>query len=206
MAFVVENGTGLTTANSFASVAAADTYHTDRGNTAWAALDNAVKQNLLIKATDYLMNSAVFPWKGTAKTATQALVWPRTGVIETNGLAVADNAVPYKVMLATADLALIANTTTLQPVGTTAAAGVKRRKVDVLEVEYFQEGSTSTSTNPATQTAAVSSAMGLVQSLLRTQVAGEMAVAAPYALLPERREVEAEERPLFYVGQFGNQG
>jgi hypothetical protein len=48
--------------------------------------------------------------------------------------------------------------------------------------------------------------MGLVQSLLRTQVAGEMAVAVPYADLPVRTEVEAAERPLFYVGQFGNQG
>mgnify|MGYP006893286904 CR=1 FL=1 len=203
MAFVVETGTGSATANSFASEVAADAYHADRGNTAWAAFSPAVKQGYLIAATDYLQNFAVFPWKGTVKTATQALAWPRTGVVETYGQAVADTIVPYKVIQATADLALIASTTTLQPVGTTAAAGVKRRKVDVLEVEYFQEGSTTT-TNPATQTAAVSSAMGLVQSLLRTETAGMLHPAVPYANLPVRAEVEAAERPLFYVDQHSN--
>jgi len=40
--------------NSFASVAAADSFHSERENTAWAALNNAQKQAHLIKATDYI--------------------------------------------------------------------------------------------------------------------------------------------------------
>lgn len=53
MTLVVEDGTGLDNANSYASVETADTYFADRGVTAWAALDEAAKEQALIKATEY---------------------------------------------------------------------------------------------------------------------------------------------------------
>ena len=49
---VVEDGTGLSNADSFVSVAYADTYFSTRGVSAWASLTN--KEALLIKATDYI--------------------------------------------------------------------------------------------------------------------------------------------------------
>lgn len=76
MALVVEDGTGLTNANSFVSVADADTYLADRGRTAWAALTTQQKEAALINATDFL--NAAFGWVGYRNTATQALAWPRT--------------------------------------------------------------------------------------------------------------------------------
>lgn len=40
--------------NSFATVADADSYHTDRANTTWTDFTTAQKQTYLIKATDYI--------------------------------------------------------------------------------------------------------------------------------------------------------
>jgi hypothetical protein len=201
VAFTVETGAGLSDATSLTSVAYADAYHDDRNNAAWALLTTDVKQGLLIQATDYLHNAAVYPWKGRPTTTTQSLAWPRTGVTETYGNPVATNVVPDKVQQATADLALVANTTTLQPVAATAAAGVKRRKVDVLEIEYFQDAATSA--NPATLTAQTTAAFGLLQPLLRT-TGDSLSTAMPVADLPPKVEVDRASRPLFYVGQHDN--
>ena len=43
MAFVVEDGTGLSNSNSFVAVAFADSYFADRNQTAWAGTDEAKK-------------------------------------------------------------------------------------------------------------------------------------------------------------------
>jgi len=206
MAFLVETGTGSSSANSLVTVGVADTYHVDRGNTVWAGLGTSAKQALLIKATDYLCNAAVFPWKGTTQFATQALPWPRKGVTATYGLAVPESTIPLAVQQATADLALIANTTTLQPVVPPAPSGVKRKKVDVLETEYFSGAESGSSGNPATQTAGVTSAMGLLQPLLRLQGTLTLSAGAPVVKLPVRAETEQAERPLFYVEQLTNKG
>ena len=53
MALIVEDGSGLSGANSYASTAQADTYASDRGLTAWTG-DTATKEAALIRATDYL--------------------------------------------------------------------------------------------------------------------------------------------------------
>lgn len=201
MAFEAETGSGSATANSLAAVAEADTYHSDRGNTAWAGFSTGTKQSLLIKATDYLQNQAMFPWRGQIKTATQALCWPRTGVVEQYGLAVSDLSVPLKVRQATAILALAANTTNLLPVVQPPASGVKRQKIDVLETEYF-EGGTTGGTDSATLVPQVTEALGLVRTLLRVQEA--MALSEPYANLPPREENTQVNRPLFYPGQHDN--
>lgn len=77
MAFVVEDGTGVSNANSYALVADADAYWADRGNTAWAALSNSNKQIALVKATDYIDNRFGGRMIGTKATETQALEFPR---------------------------------------------------------------------------------------------------------------------------------
>ena len=52
MSLVVEDGTGKADAESYISVADADTYHSNRGNTDWAALTTTEKEQLLRGATD----------------------------------------------------------------------------------------------------------------------------------------------------------
>lgn len=79
MALVHEDGTGLPEAESFASVAAADSYFDNRGNATWPGLTTEAKEAALRLATDYM--GAVFGplWRSDRKTDAQALDWPRLG-------------------------------------------------------------------------------------------------------------------------------
>jgi hypothetical protein len=116
MSLVVEDGTGLATAESYISVADASTYHTARGNAAWAALaSDTVREQCLRKATDYMV--AVFRdvWQGSRTYAdTQALCWPRYEVV-IEGVCLANNVIPDTIKRACAELALKSATEDLMP-------------------------------------------------------------------------------------------
>lgn len=75
MPLTVEDGTGLATADSYASRADADAYHAARGNAAWAAASTDARDAALRKATQYL--DTRYRWVGNRSTLTQALEWPR---------------------------------------------------------------------------------------------------------------------------------
>ena len=83
MTIVVEDGTGLANANSYASVIFADGYFAGRGNTQWSSLILADKETSLIKATDYIDLWFSDRFKGCMKTEGQALAFPRinTGLL-----------------------------------------------------------------------------------------------------------------------------
>jgi hypothetical protein len=133
MAFVVETGAGLSTANSFASVAAADSYVAERGIDGWASLPTASKEAALVKATDYLEASYRASWDGFRVSGTQALSWPRSDVI-VDEFPVPANIVPLVVVNACIEMALraVAGTTLIEDQGQL----VIREKVDVIETEY----------------------------------------------------------------------
>jgi hypothetical protein len=124
MALVTEDGTGQSTAESYISVAASDTYHSNRGNATWATLTTAQKEEALRRATDYMTATYRLRWKGVRMTATQALDWPR-GYVYTqpflNGATtdfpylVADDIVPIEVARANAEFALRAAAGELAP-------------------------------------------------------------------------------------------
>lgn len=156
MALIVEDGTGLATAESYASVAYADTYHSDRGNTSWATLTTGVKEQSLRKATDFMEQVYRPRWAGVRVTSTQALSWPRYEVpkIDAPGGGAWPayypyNAVPTEVKNACAELALKAaagelapdldrptTSETVGPISVTYAVGtretVKYRAIDNL--------------------------------------------------------------------------
>lgn len=131
MTLVVENGTGLSNANSYASVATANAYATLRGLTAWTGTD-AVKESALVRATDYLEATYRNDWQGNRVSATQALSWPRANVMVDN-FVVDDDIVPIPVINGCIELAIRALTETLLDDQTQR---VKREKVDVIEIEY----------------------------------------------------------------------
>lgn len=139
MTLIVEDGTGLVDAESYISVADATAYHAKRGNAGWAnVIDDATRETLLIKATDYMVAAYRNRWAGTRKTPTQALDFPRYNVpIQDSGLVymsfVSPNVVPNQVRFACAELALRAIDGDLMPDLTQT---VIREKVDVIEVEY----------------------------------------------------------------------
>jgi hypothetical protein len=76
MALIVETGAIVAGAESYISVADADTYHANRANTAWDSVDD--KEAALRKATDYMVQMYRQRWKGFRKTSTQPLDWPRS--------------------------------------------------------------------------------------------------------------------------------
>lgn len=76
MTLIVEDGSGIANAESYAAVAFADDYAARFGNVAWALADGATKESALRRATQYINTRYVFD--GKPLTATQALAWPRT--------------------------------------------------------------------------------------------------------------------------------
>lgn len=113
---MVEDGTGLATAESYISVTDASTYHTARGNAAWAALaSDTVREQCLRKATDYMVSVYRDRWQGLRTYAdTQALCWPRYDVV-IEGVFLAEDSIPDTIKRACAELALKSATEDLMP-------------------------------------------------------------------------------------------
>jgi hypothetical protein len=120
----------LTTDESYCTVAFADEWHANRGNTVWAALTTPQKEQALRKATDYL--EQVYTWKGTKVNNIQVLSFPRYGIY-VDGYLVNSDLIPLQVQSATAEMAVRASQGDLAP---DLTQDVKREKVDVLEIEY----------------------------------------------------------------------
>jgi hypothetical protein len=141
MALIVENGTGLANAESYISVADATIYHNNHGNAAWAAIaTDTIREQLLRKATDYMMAVYRQKWAGYRYDSTQSLDWPRLyvpilDVLSANQFPqyVDFNIVPTLISNACAELALKENSETLMSDVTQATI---KEKVDVIEIEY----------------------------------------------------------------------
>ncbi len=133
MPFEHETGSGSATAESYASVAQATAYHAARGNAAWAALaSDTVREQLLRKATDYMLEVYTAAWQGSRAVVGQALDWPRDGVVAFE-IDVLDSIVPPAVVNACAVLALKAATAPLAP---DLGRVIKSQKVGPIETEY----------------------------------------------------------------------
>ena len=76
MAFTVEDGTGKVDSNSYCDLTFANSYFTDRNNSAWVGTD-PVKQAALIQATDYIELRFSNLFYGDKKVEEQALSFPR---------------------------------------------------------------------------------------------------------------------------------
>ncbi len=152
MALLVETGAGLATANSYFGLHEATLYHADRGNSSWLEANSAQHMAALIKATDYLTASFGQRWLGRRAHETQALDWPRRGVVVRHGdgawQSLASNLVPEAVKAATAELALLAlKKDLLKPLP--RGGQVKRVRVaGAVEQEFF-EGAPATTDYPA---------------------------------------------------------
>lgn len=133
MSLIVEDGTGISTAESYISVANADTRMTALGLTNWGTLSTTEKEQALRRATQHMLQAYRGRWKGTRVTSTQALDWPRYVTDYVDGHPVQSNVVPTDVAKACADLALKAAAGDLAP---DLDRAVIREKVGPLETEY----------------------------------------------------------------------
>lgn len=102
-AFVAEDGSGLTNANSYCSVAFADSYFAEYSNpAAWRDASVAKKKNALREATAYLSRTYGYRWRGLVYSTSQSLDWPREGVLDGDDLLVYEtDDMPRKLQVAT---------------------------------------------------------------------------------------------------------
>lgn len=142
MSLIVEDGTGKSDAESYISVADATAYHAARGNADWAAIaTDAIREQLLRKATSYMVGQYRLRWNGYRYTDTQALDWPRAWVPKPDTLPgyrgfpnyYPYNEVPLDVAHACAELALRSNSDDLLADQEQATI---RERIGSLEVEY----------------------------------------------------------------------
>jgi hypothetical protein len=137
MALIVEDGTVVAGAESFVSVADADTYFANRNNATWDALDvTDDKEPALRKATAYMEQMYRMRWLGYRYTSTQVLSWPRANVQINDGPwwnFVAVDTVPQQVKDACCELAVRASADDLAP---DLTQGVLSETVGPLSVTY----------------------------------------------------------------------
>jgi hypothetical protein len=133
---VVENGSGLSNAETYISVADATAYFSNLKVTTWTGAD-ATKEAALRKATRFIDDR--YRFLGMKGSQPQALQWPRFNAYQ-DGYLVPSNIVPDRVKWATAEAALIALTGELQPT-LPATGGERAIRVDVISVEYFEGSS-----------------------------------------------------------------
>lgn len=79
---IIENGSIVAGANSYAAVSDADTYFANRNNQIWAELDpTLIKPSCLIQAWDYMLQSYRTKWQGFRVSILQTGDWPRFEVM-----------------------------------------------------------------------------------------------------------------------------
>jgi hypothetical protein len=93
-------------ANSYCTEAEATAYLTDQrlGADAWTAATSGDREKALIWATSLLDRMMI--WKGTIRTNTQRLSWPRAGVQDADGRWYDYDTIPELLKRATAEFAL----------------------------------------------------------------------------------------------------
>lgn len=105
MALVLVATPGSPSANAYATVAEANTFMSYHPQAAaiWDALDNDVKIQGIVNATRML--DEMVAWEGYKQTFTQALRWPRAGVVDRDNYQVVIDVIPTFLKNATAELA-----------------------------------------------------------------------------------------------------
>ncbi len=163
MALIVEDGTGVAGAESYAAIAFIDSYWAARPNSpfsvSWAAVTNTTpkKEGAAREATAFLDANFGFDYRGTRKNYTQGLEWPRNGDADvddedddgdiTEFLPVRDAngidfpALPIFLQQAVAELAARSAVAPLVVDDVGTEGKVKRKKLDgVGEKEFFEPG------------------------------------------------------------------
>lgn len=131
---VIEDGTEVAGANSYASEAELSTYAADRGVTI-----TGTPAILLIQAMDYIEQQN---FKGEKNSNTQPLVWPRYGVW-IDGFAIDSDTIPQLLKDAQMEAAISIDGSNdpLADIG----REVKKQKLEGLEIEYMDGARQKTS-------------------------------------------------------------
>lgn len=105
--FVVETGTGSSTANAYVTEVTADAYHDNYGApTSWPAATQLAKEDAIRQATRWLDAVYVNRWRGFRGSKDQALDWPRRAAVDSDEWTRDADSVPVEIQNATAIMAL----------------------------------------------------------------------------------------------------
>lgn len=133
---------GGANANSYLTVAEANAYMESRlFTTGWPATDAGAdldtKERALKWATRTIDANVCFV--GAASTSTQALKWPRTGMLDKNGFAIPSDVVPQDLKNATAELALRLIRSDLTLGSEVGVQGITKIKAGPVELQFKDE-------------------------------------------------------------------
>ncbi len=147
MAFTFDTVVSSPTFNAYCTVQFARDYQDSKLNTSFASLSDAQVQRLIVWASRQL---STLQWVGSKTVITQPLEWPRKYVYIEGGTAENEiydqyqfpwDAIPVFVQEATADLCgVFAEEDPTEELG---LAGLKRLKVDTIEIESDIKSSTA---------------------------------------------------------------
>ena len=101
MTLIIEDGSVVTGANSYASLATVTAYHVARGNSAWLGSDEDAEPAIL-RAMNYM---EALPWNGVKTARDNPLSWPRYGMYDREGYAIDTDDVPQVVVNALCEAA-----------------------------------------------------------------------------------------------------
>lgn len=143
MALVIETGSGSATATSFVTDAFYVAWLKDR----YPDFDRGAGSDRLphlIRGADYLRHETRFRWRGTKMTAGQTLPYPRTGVVERRGLALADGIIPYRIMEAQCQAAYFSQNGTDLHAALARGGAVKSKTVGPISTTFMDNAPTET--------------------------------------------------------------
>lgn len=137
MALIVEDGSIVAGAESYASVAYADAYFANRpsnpNSAVWAALNTAGKEGALREGTDHMMQAFRLAWQGNRVSQYQVLDWPRYGVTRDKVFAVLFTIVPDEIQRGCVEYAVRASAGPLVP---DLERPESKIKIGPLEIDY----------------------------------------------------------------------
>ena len=137
MSITIDKTPGSADANAYVDETdAADYFNLRVGGSEWSTHGTEDRKRGLIQATQRV-DLELFV--GTRATGAQALAWPRHGVTDRDGYAVASDEIPRSIAEASMELALVllrSNEAGSDPYAVPDNTDVKRAKVGDLEVEY----------------------------------------------------------------------
>lgn len=133
MTIVVEEGTGNPLANSYVSSEFASEYLLlDPKKLDWELVDDEIAENMLILASEML--DLQYNWHGTKTNPDSGLRFPRTGLVNRDGVPYPSDQVPVAIKKATAQLAYHMNQN--DPLPAMAGTGISRLRVDVIDIRF----------------------------------------------------------------------
>ena len=109
MAFTVEDGTGIATANAYHDVDFFRAHHLDRGRTAdVGTYPDLLVQGAIVRATDYVDQRFGHRFRGFRESKSQGLEWPRLSAFDDDDFLLSDvDEIPRKLKMAVAEYTLI---------------------------------------------------------------------------------------------------